>query len=410
MNERTADLSQYFGLWSIEPSRGQQLAQSLRSMDWNAHFAASEKKLDAQMLDGQARPYRVQQNVAVINIRGVMTKGGSSLSEDGSTIRLRQQIRNAVRDDIVSAIVLVIDSPGGTVAGTADLADEVRKANAVKPVISFVEDLAASAAYYVASQASEIHANQPDALIGSIGTYMVVYDLSGAFEKEGIKTHVIATGSLKGAGTMGSEITEEQLANWQSIVDNSGKAFTSAVQAGRKLTNEQLTAVTTGGVWNAADAKAKQLIDAISSFDEVMSRAASAGTKRKGRTMSAENNEGPKSATLQELETALPSASAEFTLRQLKRGSTVAQAKEAFLDERKVELDQRDTALKAKEDAVAKREKDVEAKETSLKGKGTGSGLKVLRDPEPNASGDDNQANGDGTAKAEFDALVAQED
>lgn len=399
MNEQSVDLSQYFGVWSVDPHRGQSLANALRVMDWNTHFAASAKKMEAGQLDGQSRPYQVKNSVAVVNINGVMTKGGSSLAEDGSTIRIRQQVRKAARDDQVSAILLVIDSPGGTVAGTADLADEVRQANASKPVIAFVEDLCASAAYYVASQASEIHVNQPDAWIGSIGTYMVVYDMSKAFEKEGIKTHVLASGPLKGAGEPGSEITQEQLDNWQGLVDKAQKSFASAVKLGRNLNAEQLASVTTGGVWSAIDAKKNQLIDAISSFDEALSRAASVG-KKKGRTMSAESESAPRGATLAELKTI--GATSDFVIQQLDKGATLADAKNAWLDQRAAALDKRDETLKAKEAEADKRQKALDDAEAKAKVKP--GGLKTVKDPDPNA----NSEGGTGDAESQFQALVSE--
>lgn len=392
------NLSQYFGLWSIEPHRGQGIAQSLRGMDWTAHFAAAEERRKAETLDGQYRPVKAEGGVAQINVSGVMTKGGSSLSESGSTIRIRQQLRSAVKDERVSSILLVIDSPGGTVDGTADLAAEVARANKQKPVIAFVEDVCASAAYWVASQASEVHANADTAMIGSIGTYMVVRDLSKAFEKEGITTHVIATGAFKGAGAMGAEVTEEQIENWQSLVDKSQKSFSAAVKAGRKLTDEQLESLADGRVWVAPDALKHGLIDAISSFDDVLARAASAG-KKKGRTMSAEKDDAPRGASLAELKSI--GASSEFVIQQLEKGATLADAKSSWLDQRLAALEQREEALTAKEEAVAKREKAVEDKENKPSHSGKG-GLKVVRDPDAS-----DEVAGGGSAQEQMEAIVA---
>jgi signal peptide peptidase SppA len=408
LSDLTIDVSQYLGLWSIEPTRGQSLSQSLRSIDWNDHFASASERKSAGSLDGQYRPYSMHDGgVAVINIAGVMTKGGSSFSSDGSTIRIRQKIRQAIKDDKVSAIVLAIDSPGGTVAGTADLSEEIRKANESKPVLAFVEDLCASAAYFAAAHSLEIHANNETALVGSIGTYMVVYDLSGAFEKEGIKTHVIATGPYKGAGAMGSEITKEQLDHWQSVVDKSQKAFGSAVKSGRKLTDEELAAVSDGRVWLGRDAVKNKLIDAVSSFEEVVSRAASAaGSKRKGRTMSATNDDAPRGASLAELESALPGASSDFILAQLKRNATVPQAKESWLDARSKSLDERELGLKNRETELANREKAVAEKEAKLAQTQKGGGLRTVTDPDPKANA--GGTGSEGSAEAQINALVAE--
>src|SRR5690606_13420747 len=159
------------------------------------------------------RTYAVHNGIAVINIAGPMMKGGSSFG-GASTVRTRRDIRQAVADDAVSGIMLHIDTPGGTVAGAADLAAEVREARRKKPVRAHISDLGASAAYWIASQAESITANET-ALIGSIGAVAVVQDTSGMAEKAGITVHVLSTGKHKGAFAPGSKVTEEQLAEVQ---------------------------------------------------------------------------------------------------------------------------------------------------------------------------------------------------
>src|SRR5690606_31819803 len=129
---------------------------------------------------------------------GAMTKQGSSFG-GASTVRTRRAIRSAAADKSVSAIMLLIDSPGGSVSGTSDLADDVANAKKKKPVYAYIEDTCCSAAYWVASQCSAIYAN-PTAIVGSIGTYMVVADYSRMAENAGVKVHCISTGKYKGAG------------------------------------------------------------------------------------------------------------------------------------------------------------------------------------------------------------------
>jgi len=83
----------------------------------------------------------------------------SSLEGDTSTIEARRAIRNAAHDDAVKSILIVFDTPGGTAAGTSDLAEDVKNAAAMKPVHSYLQDLAASAGYYVASSVTRINGN-----------------------------------------------------------------------------------------------------------------------------------------------------------------------------------------------------------------------------------------------------------
>lgn len=223
--------------------------------------------------DGESRPpppYRIQgDGVAVIPLSGPMSKrlswwGGAS------TAWTRAMLKAALADSRVSSILLVLDSPGGHVAGTADLAADVVAANLEKPVVAFVEDLCCSAAYWVASGARAIYANNPTAVVGSIGVYMAVPDVSAAFAKEGIVVHLVTTGPLKGAGAWGTPITEEHLKAWQVEVDDTMGLFEKAVRAGRSMTAPQFAAVSDGGVWVATKAKDLGLIDGIRTLDAVI--------------------------------------------------------------------------------------------------------------------------------------------
>ncbi|HZZ77198.1 MAG TPA: S49 family peptidase, partial [Gemmataceae bacterium] len=130
-------------------------------------------------------------------------------------------------------------------------------------------------------QASQIFANSPTAQIGSIGTFMVVYDMSEAAAKEGIKVHRFATGPLKGAGAKGTPLTEEQRAHLQQITDESQTAFDGAVKRGRGLTDKQLADVRTGGVWTAQNAMDRKLIDGVrplgKTLDELVKFASTGG-------------------------------------------------------------------------------------------------------------------------------------
>ncbi|VTR99228.1 peptidase s49 : Uncharacterized protein OS=Isosphaera pallida (strain ATCC 43644 / DSM 9630 / IS1B) GN=Isop_2434 PE=4 SV=1: Peptidase_S49 [Gemmata massiliana] len=260
----------YAGVWAIEPSAGAALWSLAQRMDLAAHVSAAESpKLAA------AEPYQTVkagagQQIAVIPIAGALMKAQGSMSSATSTVAARRAVRKAAADPDVSAILLHVDSPGGTVSGTADLAADVKAASKQKPVWAFAEDLCASAAYWIASQADQIFANTATAMIGSIGTLAVVYDLSGAAEQQGIKALVFGTGPIKGAGTPGAPVTEEQQAYFRDLVEGSQKSFDAAVQKSRALTDKQLAAAKTGGVFGAPEALERKLIDGIQSFDQTV--------------------------------------------------------------------------------------------------------------------------------------------
>ncbi|HEY4760940.1 MAG TPA: S49 family peptidase, partial [Thermoguttaceae bacterium] len=290
-------------------------------------------------------------------------KRGSSLSSAGSTILIRQAIRSAVRDPEVGGILLRIDSPGGTVAGTADLADDVAAAAARKPLFAYVEDLTASAAYWIASQAERIYANSTTAVIGSIGTWIGLYDFSANAAKEGIKAIVLKAGKFKGAGFMGTEITDEQKAEWQRLIDKTQAEFTAGVAKGRKIPVARIEELADGRIHMAADAQKLGLIDDIKSIDQTLADLAqrirdnslsSKSSQRKQTMSEATNTEtipqtaaspSPQPANYNELKTALPGADAAFICTQLEANATVAQAQTAWMAEqnRRLETAKRET-------------------------------------------------------------------
>ncbi len=273
----------FAGVWAIEPMAGEALLSQVRGTDMRLHVASAEPP------KRQAGPVptvkAAGQTIATVMLTGTLQKAVSSMSGGTSTIDARRQIRQAANDPDVGAILLAIDSPGGTVAGTADLANEILAARKMKPVWAFADDLAASAAYWAGATADRMYANDRTALIGSIGTLSVVYDLSGAAEQAGIKALVFGTGPLKGTGAPGAPVTDAQQEYIRSMVEDAQVSFDAAVQKGRSLTDKQLAAAKTGGVFGASEAVDRKLVDGIKSFDQVVAELA-AEAKRFQRTNS----------------------------------------------------------------------------------------------------------------------------
>ena len=193
-------------------------------------------------------------NIAVINISGAIMKGDSKFSGVTSSIRIRQAIRDASRDDAIKAVLLNIDSPGGTAAGTDQLANDVLMAREVKPVRAHIEDLGASAAFWIASQAEEISATELSE-VGSIGTVAIVEDTSRAAEAAGVTVHVVSTGPMKGAFAPGVEVTEEMLGTLQAQVNEINQFFLRAVHTGRGMEKRDVSDVATGDTFLSSQAK-----------------------------------------------------------------------------------------------------------------------------------------------------------
>jgi len=253
-------------IWAVDPGHFAGLRDSLRTR--------LESLTTKDVKDARASEQRVTiDGVEVVKIKGYMDKlAGFPLDAWGwaSVSAARRVIDQAARDPEVSGIMMVIDSPGGSVDGLAELGDAVFAARKVKPVIAQIDGMAASAAYYVASQATAIYSHRMD-MIGSIGTYMLLYDMSKMAEQQGVEAVLIATGDYKGAGSPGTEITTEQRADFQRIVDAFFADFTAVVDRGRGAKINGLAGLADGRVFMAAEAQASGLIDGVQTFEETIS-------------------------------------------------------------------------------------------------------------------------------------------
>ena len=223
--------------------------------------------LDAER---DALPVQVAGTTALVDLKGLMIRSAppwASFFGITGTDQVRQAIEAADADPDIEQIVMRVDSPGGSVAGLAELSDAIK--STTKPIVAHVEGIAASAALWVVSQADRITVGRMD-LVGSIGVRVLLFDLSKAFKEAGIEAVVIDTGEFKSAGVEGTEITENQRADFRRIVDFFFDDFVGAVAEGRGLTEKQVRTIADGRMFTPAEAIASGLIDGISSIDEVM--------------------------------------------------------------------------------------------------------------------------------------------
>lgn len=253
--------AKHFGPWAIELVWFQEAINALNRGLIVAKIPAAQP----QPVQGE---YQITpEGVAQFEISGHMMKGWSKYGGSNS-VALKRSLRKASLDQSVKAIMLAIDSPGGTVAGTEDLANEVSYANMRKPVYAHISDLGASAAYWVASQARRIYATSTSE-IGSIGTLAVIPDTSEAAQKEGVKVHVISTGAYKGVGVPGTEIKQEDLQYLAARVEALNSHFLEAVAMGRGASIQKVEEEWGNGqVWIADKAWQMGLIDGVKTYDE----------------------------------------------------------------------------------------------------------------------------------------------
>jgi signal peptide peptidase SppA len=195
------------------------------------------------------------------------------ISGGTSTESIGAQFDAAMRDDAVSAIVLDIDSPGGTVAGIPELAAKIHAARGQgKQVIAVANSMAASAAYWIASAADSIVVT-PSGEVGSIGVFRVHTDLTKALDEAGVKKTVIRAGKYKAEGLPFEPLGDEARAAMQSDVDEYYGQFIDAVAQHRGRSAAQVKAgYGEGRTLSAKRALSAGMVDQIATLDDVLSQ------------------------------------------------------------------------------------------------------------------------------------------
>jgi protease-4 len=211
--------------------------------------------------------------IAFIPLSGSIAEGqDASLFSSGPGITptfVRHQLEEANDDPSVGAIILKIDSGGGAVGASQEIAELVRDSD--KPVIVFAGDTVASGAYYIASQADKIVA-KPGSLVGSIGVISQIPDLSGLYAKLGIKIQTIKSGKNK--DMFERTLTPEERRKFQVLSDDAYVQFITDVARGRKLSKNKVKELATGEVFSASRARKLGLVDELGGYQKAVDAAA----------------------------------------------------------------------------------------------------------------------------------------
>lgn len=238
---------------------------------WAAIRAGGYRMFDTEEAELRSLPVvTTEDGIGIIGINGPVMKGASKFGNT-DTLEVRHAVRSMAADSNIRGMVLAIDSPGGTFAGTDDLYHDVTNAARAKPVYAQFQGLGASAAYYLAAGSTAMFAGPADE-VGSIGMYAVVEDSSKAAEMDGIKVYVVSTGGVKGAFVDGAPVTEPQLAMLQENVNQANGFFQAAVKRGRGLTDKRLEAVSDGRTWFGAEAQSLGLIDGVQRLEDTIAQ------------------------------------------------------------------------------------------------------------------------------------------
>jgi len=312
---------------------------------------AKIKALMAAQAPPRAKPIQIVGDVAHIHVFGVLLKSVPSWIrwfEDEVTgyDELGADLAQAMGNPKVTAIHLEVESPGGMISGLKELADAVHAAAKTKKVTAHIEDVGASAAYWIASQADRVTAN-PNASVGSIGAYLAVWDYSKLLEdKLGIKVNLVKSGPHKGTGVLGTHVTQDQLKPMQELIDGIAGAFRADVARGRGRKPEDLDEWLSGRVWRAEEAVGLGLIDGIvnSGTASPGGPAAAKETPHMGGSMAMDEKElaaasqkGADEALAGERQRAKDIRAAfpkhpGFAAEQIEKGATLAEARASFAD------------------------------------------------------------------------------
>ncbi len=233
-----------------------------------------EAKLGRTLENPPQEGYEVVKGVAILPIQGVMAKRMnmfSQISGGMSTELVARDLRAALADPAVHAIILDTDSPGGTVAGTPELAALVHAARDQKPIVAHVNGTMASAAYWVGSAARQIFISSGVSQVGSIGILARHMDVSRAEEARGIKTTLIYAGRYKAIANEFAPLSEEGRASMQSHVDYLYSQFVGAVASHRGVpVSTVLERMADGKVFIGDQAIEAGLVDGVSTLEELI--------------------------------------------------------------------------------------------------------------------------------------------
>jgi len=203
--------------------------------------------------------------IVIIEVEGMLLNaktGGFLQAQENDVSLFAQQLKKAEKDPAVKAIVLRVNSPGGTVSASDLMYDEVKRFKKLtnKPVVASGQDIVASGAYYVSCSADKIVV-QPTSVIGSIGVIFNTFDLTGTMDKIGARTNVIKSGPLKDMGSPFKAMDDNERAVMQGMVNEYYGLFKSIVKSNRKLDDVTLAAVTDGRVFTGSRSVELHLAD-----------------------------------------------------------------------------------------------------------------------------------------------------
>lgn len=207
------------------------------------------------------------EKIAIVRIEGVIS---GELAD-----RTVRQLKKYADDTSIKAIVLRIDSPGGGVAASQEIYQEVKRTRAKgKPIVASMGSLAASGGYYVAAAVERIFAN-PGTITGSIGVIIQLANAEDLLRKVGVESTVIKSGPFKDSGNPTRSLRDDERQVFQSVVDDVYQQFVEAVVEGRNLQEADVRQYADGRIYSGRQAKHLNLVDELGTLQDAVAYTAS---------------------------------------------------------------------------------------------------------------------------------------
>jgi len=238
-------------------------------------FVTGTMPLKEKTVQGKGRD-----KILLIDISGIISSenrdsfGGMSRSPD-HVARLKEELKRAQKDHSIKALVLRINSPGGTVTASDIMYRELMdfKAQTNVPIVACLMDIAASGGYYIAVASDNIYAH-PTTITGSIGVIALKFNAKGLLDKIGVVNETITSAALKDSMSPFRGMSEQERSIMQAVLDELHERFTGVVQAGRAhLSASEIAALSDGRVFTAAQALEAGLVDGIGYLDSAIEAA-----------------------------------------------------------------------------------------------------------------------------------------
>ncbi|MFZ2948796.1 MAG: signal peptide peptidase SppA [Desulfuromonadaceae bacterium] len=203
-----------------------------------------------------------KEGVGLVEVKGMIL-------DSKETIR---QLRYFLKQDSVKSVVLRVDSPGGIVAPSQEIYAEVKKFAARKKIIVSMGSLAASGGYYISAPATMIYAN-PGTITASIGVILKLSNIESLMDKLGIKSYTLKTGKYKDSGSPVRQLSAEDRAMLQSVINNTHQQFVRAVAEGRRLPIEDVRKIADGRILSGEQAMEHKLVDRLGTLQDAIDEA-----------------------------------------------------------------------------------------------------------------------------------------